>query len=319
LKKKHLAKPSSKASHSKIQNYTAQPRKNSSKDILKKRRNNTLSKDAEKHSKTKKEILATASRSLTASLLSEYLDVLLEIKSYEDSSLNGLQVDADSPVRRIGYSVDSGLEVFKRAVNQDIDFLIVHHGLFWEGCGRINGLCGEKIRTLILNKCSLYASHLPLDGNIEFGNAAMLGKFLELKKIKPDFYYRKQAIGISGEFVKPLSLIAIEKRISSIRHYTRELLLPFGTDAIQSVLIVTGSGTEAIPYAAGHNGLNKKYDLLITGEPKHSAFHMANELKINVLFAGHYATEIFGVEAVAYHLAEKFGLEAVFIDIPTGI
>jgi dinuclear metal center YbgI/SA1388 family protein len=247
--------------------------------------------------------------------ITAYLDILLPSGVYTDRSQNGLQVDAQNEdVKKIAVAVDSGLSVIEKAVELKAELLIVHHGLFWSTAELLSGPLGRKISKLMRNGCSLYASHLPLDGNMELGNAAQLAKLLNLKDISAWCLYAGSTIGAAGNIENPCSLEDIEKNIRRLGSMGPFLTFPFGKKQIRSIGIVTGSGTSAIPVCA-----ESKVDLLISGEPKQEAYHTAKELQVNVLFAGHYATETFGVKAVADRLKQEFSLETFFIDEPTGI
>jgi dinuclear metal center YbgI/SA1388 family protein len=244
-----------------------------------------------------------------------YLDTLLEPSIYSDVAMNGLQVDSGrSTIKRLAVAVDSGLSVIEEAIRFKADLLIVHHGMFWGEPLAVRGAHALKLRHLLTGGCSLYASHLPLDGNREAGNGFELGRYLELSDLAPFYQYKGATIGAQGRFSKPLKIDEIAAKCRNMTGASDPLVLPFGVPDISTVGIITGSGASALEYCA-HN----RIDLLISGEPKHSAFHDARELGINAIFAGHYATETFGVRALARRLEKQFNLESVFIDIPSGI
>lgn len=251
----------------------------------------------------------------TLSEILSYLGRLLGPENYHDSALNGLQVEAGNPqVARIAFAVDCGVSIIKKAIAAKADLLIVHHGLFWGGQAAPVGVFGEKIRLLINNGISLYGSHLPLDGNLKVGNAAELARSLGLTGITPHFQYSGHPIGVSASLPRACSLNRLQQLCQSFAKDYKVSALPFGTDKIRTVGIVTGSGSQFIGEAA-KAGL----DLLVTGEPKQAAYHEAKEMCQNVLFAGHYATETFGVLALKRELEKQFKISACFIDEPTGI
>ncbi len=241
------------------------------------------------------------------------LDRLLQPESYNEAALNGLQIDSGlSDLRKVGFAVDSGLSVIDEAIASQCGLLVVHHGLYWGKQYPITGVHGEKVRALIKGRCSLYASHLPLDGNPEVGNAFELGRFLGIDELKPFCLIHGGYVGAKG--VKPCGVESILERSASLIGGIKPLTLLFGPSKIKSIGIVTGSGSSAITLAH-EEGL----DLLVSGEPKQEAYHLAKELKMNVVFLGHYATETFGVRALAYRVKSGFDVETIFIDQPTGI
>lgn len=244
-----------------------------------------------------------------------YLDSLLTPGAYKDAAHNGLQVDGgQSDVRTIAYAVDSGLSVLEAAAKAEANLLIVHHGLLWGGEQPVTGIYGKKIETLIRHRCSLYASHLPLDAHREVGNGFELARFLRLENLESFCEYKGQQIGARGTCGRGRDLEYFVDLAKTIPGATEPLILPFGKKEIQKVGIVTGSGSFGI-LAAHADGL----DLLISGEAKQEAYHLAKELKVNAIFAGHYATETYGVAALARRLQKDFDVKTIFIDEPTGI
>ena len=244
-----------------------------------------------------------------------YVDNLLQPKLFNDSALNGLQVDAgEGTIRIVAYAVDAGLSVIERAIAEEAQLLIVHHGLFWGKVHPISGAFGEKIKILLKQRCSLYASHLPLDASLEVGNGVELARFFGLKQIEGFCEYNGKMVGAKGILEKPVELEYFTERAAGMVGLAGPLVLPFGNREIRRVGIVTGSGAFAIT-PCQQEGL----DLLISGEPKQEVYHQARELHMNALFLGHYATEIFGVRALAQRLEENFDVRTFFINEPTGI
>lgn len=244
-----------------------------------------------------------------------YLDRVLNTEDFEDDSQNGLQVESDNKrISRVGLAVDSGLSVIEEAVKSKVQLLIVHHGIFWNTPVNLNGILGKKISLLMKNGCSLYTSHLPLDGHLSLGNAAVIARRLKLKNIQPFCKYGKNFIGVKAQCSAGFPLRHFEEQAKLFPAAGNVVVLPFGKKDIRNIGIVTGSGSFALSACA-----SDELDLLISGEPKQSAYHTAKELKMNAIFAGHYATETFGVRAVGEHLQKRFNLKTIFIDQPTGI
>lgn len=252
----------------------------------------------------------------TLTAITTFLDELLPPTTYADSSQNGLQVDSgNETVTHVGVAVDAGESVIAAAIERGVDLLVVHHGLFWSTTpSRLTGPLGRKIRLLINNGCSLYASHLPLDGHQVYGNAAQIAQALSLRDISPFCFYKGGPVGCRGTFHQPTTIEAITSHVASFRGHSPTRYLPFGQSTFSTIAIVTGSGSFAIEECAS-SGI----DLLLSGEPKHEAYHLAKELRQSVLFAGHYATETFGVTAVGRVLGERFGVRESFIGEASGI
>ena len=243
----------------------------------------------------------------------EYLDDLLEINKFSDSSTNGLQVDSGNDnIESIALAVDSGLSVIEAAKNSQL--LIVHHGFFWGGIRSIDSALSKKLSCLYTNQCSLAAYHLPLDAHPEVGNNFELARLLGLVKLKSYFNFDGQNIGVIGEFEKSLDFKTIEAKLKPVSEGAPIFSWNFGKQAIKTVGIVTGSGSSALDACAKAN-----LDLFISGEPKQEAYHTAKDLKLNAIFAGHYGTETFGVKALGRKLSEKFNVKVNFIEQPTGV
>jgi dinuclear metal center YbgI/SA1388 family protein len=244
-----------------------------------------------------------------------YLDTLLEPRAWSDSSLNGVQVESPrEEVHTVAYAVDAGLSIIERAVELGAHLLIVHHGIFWGQERPITGALAKKVRLLLEHGCTLYASHLPLDGHPEVGNNALLGRYLGATNLEGFLEHKGKCIGMKGVFATPIKLEQVMEMTSRMTGFSTQLALPFGKEVINTVAVVSGSGSSAIQQCA-----DEGIELLVTGEAKQEAYHHAKERHLNVLFAGHYATETFGVEALGRRLEREFGVRACFIDEKTGI
>jgi dinuclear metal center YbgI/SA1388 family protein len=249
------------------------------------------------------------------SFLSKYLDQLLNSEDYKDTSLNGIQVESrKTHVAKVAFAVDAGELVIEQAIKHNADLLIVHHGLLWGSLQKISGAFARKIDLLMKHECSLYASHLPLDGHISLGNGAELARVLGLTQILPAFPYMGTTVGVIADCPTTCTIDDLVLRSRELHGAITPTIIRAGKAQISRVGLVTGAGSFALNEAQ-QLGL----DLLISGEPKQEAFHTAHELKINALFLGHYATETLGVLALKRHIEREFDLETVFIDIPTGI
>lgn len=247
--------------------------------------------------------------------LVQWLHAILTPEEYHDNALNGLQVEPQvREVRRVAFAVDSGLSIIERAIAEEAQLLIVHHGLFWGNEQPLTGPLARKVELLFRERCALYASHLPLDGNREVGNGFELARFLGLEQIDGFLPLHGRTVGARGVFQRPRPLQEIVKQLATLRPTSSPLVLPFGKPEVRTVGVVTGSGSSAISLCA-----REGIDLLVSGEPKQQAYHEAKELSLNAVFAGHYATETFGVRALERRIQREFELSTVFIDEETGI
>ncbi len=245
-----------------------------------------------------------------------YLNNELQVSAYNDLAFNGLQIEsAQYQVHTIGFAVDAGISVLTEAANRGCQLLVVHHGIMW---GKLEPFVGSLARKLALcfeRGLSLYAAHLPLDGHQTLGNAAQLAKYIQASEIYPSFEYKGSPIGAVAVLPAPRSLGDIAQDLARCEGaLTPPLTLPFGRPHVQKIGIATGSASSLIPDVVA-----KGLDLLITGEPKQEAYHLAKDLGCSVICMGHYASETFGVRALERVLADRFGVKTEWISEPTGI
>jgi len=246
--------------------------------------------------------------------LAVYLDNYLRLRDEvadPPEALNGLQVANAGEVTRLAAAVDLCEATIEMAADAKADALLVHHGLFWGGLRPLVGPAYRRVAALVSRNIAVYAAHLPLDRHPDVGNNACLARLLDVS-LRGEFgSYHGAPIGMWGELDVSRDDLAgsLTKALgASVR------LLPFGPPQVRRVGIVTGAGGSLIPQAAAA-GL----DTFITGEGPHWSFFDAEELKINVYFAGHYATETVGVKALAEHVNRKYAIPWVFLDHPTGL
>ncbi len=252
--------------------------------------------------------------------LVKYLDEYLRVGEIDDVSDNGLQVQGATesperggrgePIHKVALAVDACQASFEAAARAGAQMLIVHHGLFWGRVKRLVGPHYHRIKTLLDGGVSLYACHLPLDAHVEVGNNAQLARLLDLKDIVPFGDYHGTTIGTGGALELPLG--------DFVQRVTDQVGAPlrvydFGPDTVRRVALISGGAVTMADQVAAAG-----YDTFVTGETTHNLYHDIREYGLNVICAGHYATETFGLEALARHLEERFGLETVFIDLPTG-
>src|SRR5947199_10465087 len=245
--------------------------------------------------------------------LVSYLDGYLRVAAVPDAphAVNGLQVANRGTVSRVAVAVDLCEATVRLAAEQGADLLLVHHGLFWGGLQPLTGRAYRRVASLIANDIALYSAHLPLDLHPEVGNNAVLARQLGVS-LRGEFGEEYGVrIGVWGEIDVPRH--ALERQLTAITGTTPRLL-PFGPERVRRGGIVTGAAGSMIAQAAAA-GL----DTFVTGEGPHHTFFDAEELKLNVFYAGHYATETVGVQALAGHLRDRFQLPWTFLDHPTGL
>jgi dinuclear metal center YbgI/SA1388 family protein len=249
----------------------------------------------------------------TLSEITEYANDYLRIREIEDwpNALNGLQIENPGCVTKIGAAVDVSTRVLTAAAKKDVDLLIVHHGLFWPGLQSVTGSLRRQLKLAFQNDIALYSAHLPLDLHSKVGNNSQLASALGLKSTKPFFEEKGQLIGVRSKI--------FGSRDDLIRKLRKAVGGPvkafnFGPKNPKNIGIVTGGAGGEIYRVA-----EDKIDIFITGEAPHWAAVAAEELGINLLLGGHYATETFGVKAFAAHLSKRFKLPWEFLNFPTGL
>jgi dinuclear metal center YbgI/SA1388 family protein len=238
-----------------------------------------------------------------------FINTYLSVKEFEDYSPNGLQVEGKEHINKIIGGVTACLELFERAAEEKADLVLVHHGLIWFGVQpSFTGSYGRRLKILFDNDLNLAAYHLPLDGHLEVGNAAVLARKLDLNDIQPYFNHKNSTIGVTGSCTDR----GIDGIISEWKKFSsREpLVFPYGKARINKVAIATGAAQKEIYQAIAAGA-----DLFITGEVSEQTMHIAKEERINFISAGHHETEKFGVAALGEKLKEKFDIDFRFIDI----
>jgi dinuclear metal center YbgI/SA1388 family protein len=245
--------------------------------------------------------------------LVEFLDEYLDTVGIGDDrrALNGLQVANGGAVTRVAAAVDASQEVVDEAARLGCDLLLVHHGLFWGGSAPVTGRRYAKLKKLLASDMAVYSSHLPLDVHETVGNSALLARQLGIELRGRFGDYHGVAVGWHGEL--QIRREALAARLDELLG-ARIRMLPGGPELIRTVGVITGGAGDLIP-AAVAAGL----DAYITGEGAHHTYFEAMEGGINVYYGGHYATETWGVRALAALLAQEFGLPWHFIDRPTGL
>jgi len=242
-----------------------------------------------------------------------FLEDTFGYAAYPDypNAMNGLQVEGKTDIVRIGAAVDASERTIKEAVLRGVDLLLVHHGLFWDGLGPLTGPRFRKIAALVRGEIALFSLHLPLDAHQELGNNVLLLKELGLEPMEPFGSFMGASVGwwASAGAARDELVGRLERAVGgSVR------LIPGGPEKVGRVGVLTGAGSSAL-----HEAVEAGVDTVVTGEAPHHAYHDAMELEVNLVLGGHYATEVFGVRALAKRLAEEFDLEWEFLHFPTGL
>lgn len=242
-----------------------------------------------------------------------FLDQELNTGGISDypGAMNGLQLANDGTVGRIVSAVDASLPVIEAAAAGGPGLLIVHHGMFWQGIQPISGVFHRKLKIAMDAGLAIYSSHLPLDVHPDWGNNIRLARAIHLQNPEPFFERKGIPIGLQG-----LWSGSRDRLVENLRSVLGGSvhLCPGGPELVSKVALITGgAGGEVAAVAAGG------VDTFITGEGPHWSYTLAEEIGINLLYGGHYATETAGVKAVGEALSKRFSLPWRFLDHPTGL
>jgi dinuclear metal center YbgI/SA1388 family protein len=257
--------------------------------------------------------LRASSRILELESIIRYANEYLGVATHPDypGALNGLQVEGRGEVRHVCAAVDASEAAIDQAVRLGADLLIVHHGIFWEGQRPITGRRYRKLARILQGGLNLYSVHLPLDSHPEVGNCALLARALGIEIRGPFGLSHGVHIGWWGavDCDRDQLHTTLERVVAGpVR------MIAGGPDQIRTVGVVTGGAGSLIGEA-----VKAGLDAYVTGEGSHHTYVEAMEDHLNLYYAGHYATETFGVKALAQHLAASFGLTWEFIDLPSGM
>lgn len=245
--------------------------------------------------------------------IARYCDALLHTDEIEDfkGAANGLQVENRGSVTRLAAAVDASLATVRLAIEAQANLLLVHHGLFWGASHPWTGKRYELLRLLLDHDLAVYSSHLPLDCHPRLGNNARLCATLGFKKLAPFFFDKGRHVGFQTEARIEREVLR-QRLATAVGH--RPHLLAGGPGMCRRIGVVTGGAGAELKVAASEG-----VDTFITGEGPHWTFPLAEELGVNVFYAGHYATETFGVKALAADLSRRFKLPWLFLDHPSGL
>ena len=232
---------------------------------------------------------------------------LLDLGSWPDYGPQGLQVEGAGEVSKVVCAVSASLELFELAAEANAELVVVHHGILWDNESRvIDGRARRRLEALFDAEITLAAYHLALDAHPEVGNNALLARELD---VAVDAKFADVGVGGSTAHSREELLTRIRQRINP-----DALVLGDGPEQPDRVAIMSGGGQRHLLEAA-----QQGYGLYLTGEPAEPALHFAKELGVTFVAAGHYATEKLGVQALTERLAERFGLQWEFVDLPNPV
>jgi len=238
-----------------------------------------------------------------------YLDGLLDPGAFDDLGPNGLQVPGPRAVTKVVTGVTAQRALFDRAVAEDAELVLVHHGLFWSfnGVG-LTPVLAERLRPLFKHDIALAAYHLPLDAHPEVGNNALLAEALGASG-----HEAFAGIGRGATFDAPVPARELFARVAAVTG-REPVVFDGGPPEVRRLAIVSGGAASRLGAAVAEG-----YDAFLTGEPKENVMADAREAGIHFIGAGHYATETFGVRRLGDLLAAEFGIEHVWVDIPNPV
>lgn len=243
-----------------------------------------------------------------------YLDNYLDIGHIQDYGPQGLQVETDNEtINKIALAVDVSPAIITAAVDWSADMLLVHHGVLWRLVEPIAGPLGHRVRLMMRHGLNLYAAHLALDAHDEVGNNVILAQMLGVSVDERWADVNGTPLGVLGAARAGMTRQAVVAQVEEMLDTTVHLL-PHGPERVERVAILSGFGADKIAEVAALGA-----DTYVTGETSHANYWAAADVGLNVIYAGHYATETVGVQALGRHLTEKFGLTVQFFDFPTGM
>jgi dinuclear metal center YbgI/SA1388 family protein len=247
------------------------------------------------------------------------LDAFLRVEEIPDftGALNGIQFETNAPIAKAAAAVDARERTIRAAADAGANLLLVHHGLFWGGVQPFRGPFLRRVRLLIERDVAVYSAHLPLDLHPDVGNNALLARTLDLEPSEGFARYKTVDIGVAGKAEVPTAdLVDRVARFARSHGHIVRTAGPLDGKVTRRWAICTGAG-------AGQDTLREataaRIDTLIVGEGPHWTAIDAEEAGLTVIYAGHYATETLGVQALAEHVGKAFDLPWVFIDAPTGL
>ncbi|NUO64616.1 MAG: Nif3-like dinuclear metal center hexameric protein [Gemmatimonadaceae bacterium] len=247
------------------------------------------------------------------------LDELLATRDTPDypPAVNGIQLENRAEIRGVAVAVDCSQRTIDGAIAADANLLIVHHGLLWGGIQPIRGAFYERLYRLLSHGIAVYSSHLPLDAHPELGNNVLLARELGLEPNGRFARFQSLEIGVRGEAEIPTRELVARSDSFARRHGGQAIATEFAEGRVTRRWgICTGAGASAETL---REAVDAGLDTLIVGEGPHWTAVDAPELGLVIIYAGHYATETLGVQALGRWVEREFALPWRFVEAPTGL
>jgi dinuclear metal center YbgI/SA1388 family protein len=255
----------------------------------------------------------------TLSIIAADLDRLLRTREIPDypPALNGVQLENRGEIVKVAAAVDFSRRVVEQTIAAGANLLLVHHGMFWDGLRPIIGQLYDRIAPLVRHDIAVYASHLPLDAHPELGNNVLLARELGLEPSGGFARYQTTDVGVQGVAEIPTHALVERARRVALRHKGDVIATPLANSrTTKRWAICTGAGADMDTI---REALDTGIDTLIVGEGPHHTAVEAADVGLTILYVGHYATETFGVRALAEYLGKRYALPWDFVEAPTGL
>lgn len=242
--------------------------------------------------------------------ITKFCEEYLKVEDYKDYCHNGMQVEGAAEVNKIITGVSFSQKLIEAAIERKAQMIIVHHGMFSGQFGElpvIKGAIKNRLKILLNNEINLLGFHLPLDAHIEIGNNASLARLLGVENLKP------VDVGFVGDLNAEMSIEDFVKAVEN-KLNAKTINVLAGTKLVKKIGIISGGASNSY-----HDMLENGADTFLCGDLRENVVREAEEVGINIINAGHYNTEKLGVQNLGNLIAEKFGIEVEFVDVPNSI
>ncbi len=244
---------------------------------------------------------------ISKSLLVQKLNEYLNIAEIDDDTVNGVQIDADTTIEKLAFSVDPSRDIIERAVEKNCDILFTHHGLIWGGIKSVTGSNYDILSSFLKNDLALYACHLPLDVHPEIGNNVLLAELIGAEPVETFMEYNGTEVSLIAELPKPKKVEEIAEVMSANLKSDPFVLKP--EREVKKVAIMTGKGGMALS-EAHEIGV----DLFISGEKQYMYFLESMNMDFPLIYGGHYATETLGIKKLMEKVDDEYDHECVWLE-----
>lgn len=254
--------------------------------------------------------MSTVSRDTLLAYLSDYL----KVTAFRDYGPQGLQVEGKAEVRKVVTGVSGSVALFEAVAAAGAEMVLVHHGIFWDRDSRVvKGGLKRRLQVLLEHGITLGAYHLCLDAHPELGNNILAARRMGLENIQPWNDDNGQGLGFRGEWVSGKSPDEALSAVNAL-YGSDSLAFLYGPNPVRTAGIISGGAQGYLK-----NAIDLGLDLFVTGEASEYCMNQALEAGVHFVSAGHYNTERLGIRALGEHVAEKFGIEHEFIDLPNPV